>query len=67
MYERLREGLTRRQPHRCHQCGARRWADVAIMQGDGAETRPEDLRIGHDTAPVKPKDLDELDPIRTRR
>jgi hypothetical protein len=66
--ERLRESITGRQPHRCHQCGRRWWAEVEILpRGDGTPTRPEDLRTGADAAPVKPTELDELDPIRTRR
>ena len=67
VYERVREALTGRQPHRCHQCGRRTWAEVEILKGDQSETRPDDLRTGHDTAPVKPNDLDELDPIQSRR
>ena len=69
-YERVREALTGRQPHRCHQCGRRKWATVEILApgaGEQPVTRPDDLRTGHDTAPVKPADLDELDPIRSRR
>ena len=69
-YERVREALTGRQPHRCHQCGRRKWAVVEILApgvGEPAVTRPDDLRTGQDTAPVKPADLDDLDPIRSRR
>jgi hypothetical protein len=35
--------------------------------GDHSPIRPDDLRTGHDAAPVKPNELDELDPIRSRR
>jgi hypothetical protein len=66
-YERIRVALTGRQPHRCHECGWRKWLGAEILKGDASETRPDDLRTGHDTAPVKPTELDELDPIRSRR
>jgi DNA-directed RNA polymerase subunit RPC12/RpoP len=69
-YERIRESLTAKQPHRCHECGRRAWADVEILKpgDDGAsEIRPDDLRANHDAPPVAPQDLDNLDPIRTRR
>jgi hypothetical protein len=66
-YERLREILTGRQPHRCHACGMRTWRIVEILENDDAETTPGDLRTGHDPAPVKPTELDDLDPIRSRR
>lgn len=65
--ERLRETLSAQQPHRCHQCGHRWWRAVEIHHGDGNPTRPDDLRTGSTAAPVKPADLDDLDPIRTRR
>jgi len=64
--ERLREALTMQQPHRCHQCGRRWWTVVEIHIG-GDATRPEDLRTGGTATPVKPADLDELDPISARR
>jgi DNA-directed RNA polymerase subunit RPC12/RpoP len=67
IYERLREALTGRQPHRCHQCGHRRWMEVEILAGTRIDTRPDDLRTAHHTTPVKPNDLDELDPLRLRR
>lgn len=69
-YERIREALTAKQPHRCHQCGRRAWADVEILKpldGDAAEIRPDDLRASHAAPPVAATDLDDLDPIRTRR
>ena len=69
-YERLREALTAKQPHRCHQCGRRVWADVEILKlddDDAAEIRPDDLRGSHEAPPVGPQDLDDLDPIPTRR
>jgi hypothetical protein len=59
--ERIRHGLTGREPFRCHQCGLRVWRD-----GRGHhehDTRPEDLRTGRNTAPVKPSDIDELDSV----
>ena len=70
VYERLREGITGRQPYRCHRCGWRKWAPVEILANDGngkSQTRPDDLRTGRDTPPVRPTDLDDLDPIRSRR
>jgi hypothetical protein len=70
VYERLREALTRRQPHRCHQCGRRTWAEVELPNrdpGHQSPIRPDDLRTGPDTPPVKPNDLDQLDPVRSRR
>ena len=67
-YERIREALTGRQPHRCHQCGRRAWAEVEILKADDdSPIRPDDLRANHDAPPVAPKDLDDLDPIRSRR
>jgi hypothetical protein len=66
--ERLRESITGRQPHRCHQCGRRWWATAEILpRGDGSPTRPDDLRTGTDATPVKPAELDDLDPIRSKR
>ena len=69
-YERIREALTAKQPHRCHQCGRRAWADVEILKADAdgpSEIRPDDLRASHEAPPVAARDLDDLDPIRTRR
>jgi hypothetical protein len=66
-YERVRGALTGRLPHRCHECGWRKWAVLELPKSDESETRPDDLRTGHDTAPVKPTELDELDPIRSQR
>jgi hypothetical protein len=40
---------------------------LAPGAGEPAVTHPDDLRTGQDTAPVKPADLDDLDPIRSRR
>jgi len=65
--ERVREAITAQQPHRCHECGRRWWMAVEILHGDGSPTRPGDLRTGGEPTPVKPTDLDELDPIRSRR
>ena len=58
--ERLRQMLTDRQPHRCHGCGWRKWADVQI-HGDGADVRPDDLRTGRVPKPVTAKELEQLD------
>jgi hypothetical protein len=59
--ERLRQITTGRQPYRCHECGWRKWGAIVVHDENAADTRPEDLRTGHSTGPVKPKDLDELD------
>jgi hypothetical protein len=70
LYERLREAITGRHPHRCHQCGRRSWAEVELPNSDPGHqspVRPDDLRTGRDTPPVKPNDLDDLDPIRSQR
>jgi hypothetical protein len=40
---------------------------VEILAGTRIDTRPDDLRTAHHTTPVKPNDLDELDPLRLRR
>ena len=58
--ERLRQALTDKQPHRCHQCGWRKWQDV-LIHPDNPDVNPEDLRTGRAPAPVSPKDFDELD------
>jgi hypothetical protein len=62
--ERLRQAFTGRQPYRCHDCNWRKWADIlpASVAGD---TRPDDLRTGG-SKPVKPTELDELDPLGSR-
>jgi hypothetical protein len=65
-YERARNTLTGRQPYRCHNCGWRTWREMRVHRNE-SDTRPEDLRTGPDTAPVKSTDLDQLDPIRSRR
>jgi DNA-directed RNA polymerase subunit RPC12/RpoP len=60
--ERLRQGLTDKQPYRCHQCNWRKWRDVEIHVDDGnADVRPDDLRTGRTPKPVSPGDLDSLD------
>jgi hypothetical protein len=58
--ERVRHGFTGREPYRCHQCGLRTWRDTRVHDDDH-DTRPEDLRTGRSTAPVNPKEIDELD------
>jgi hypothetical protein len=59
--ERIRQGVTGRQPYRCHECGWRRWGDVQ-MPADTPAVHPDDLRTGREPPPVSPKDLEELDP-----
>jgi hypothetical protein len=41
--------------------------EVEILSGARIDTRPDDLRTAHHTTPVKPNDLDELDPMRSGR
>ena len=57
--ERVRQMLTDKQPHRCHQCDWRKWLDVLIH--DSADVHPEDLRTGRVPAPMSPADFDQLD------
>jgi hypothetical protein len=64
-FERVRQVLTGRQPYRCHDCNWRKWADI-LPPSDASETRPEDLRTGG-LKPVKPAELDDLDPIASKR
>ncbi len=63
--ERLRQGLTEKQPYRCHQCGWRRWQHMRTHP-EGPDASPDDLRTGRDTSPVSPNDLDRLDPLTPR-
>lgn len=58
--ERLRQMMTEKQPHRCHQCGWRKWREVRVHP-DGPDVHPEDLRTGRVPQPVSPNDLDQLD------
>jgi hypothetical protein len=59
--ERLRQSLTTRQPHRCHECGWRKWRDV-LHHPEGPDVRPDDLRTGRMPQPVTPAELEGLDP-----
>jgi hypothetical protein len=61
LYERVRQGLTDKQPYRCHACGWRTWCEVRV-HGEHPDARPEDLRTGRTSPPVSATDLDELDP-----
>jgi hypothetical protein len=61
--ERVRRGFTGKQPYRCHACGWRRWREV-LVHGHHPDARPEDLRTGRTSSPLRPADLDELDPTR---
>lgn len=61
--ERMRRSLTGKQPYRCHACGWRRWQEV-LVHGRHPDARPEDLRTGGRSSPIRPADLDELDPTR---
>ena len=63
--ERLRQGLTDKQPHRCHQCGWRRWRDMRTHP-EGPDASPDDLRTGRGSAPVTQNDLDQIDPLTPR-
>ncbi len=63
--ERLRQVLSGRQPYRCHDCNWRKWADM-LPATDTSDTRPEDLRTGS-SKPVRPTELDDLDPVGSRR
>ena len=59
--ERLRHRLTDRQPYRCHDCGWRRWQQMAFT-APNPDVTPDDLRVGRRPAPVVADDLDPLDP-----
>jgi hypothetical protein len=52
--------LSDKQPYRCHSCNWRKWHDV-IVQADGPDVRPDDLRTGRSAKPVSSRDLDQLD------
>jgi hypothetical protein len=64
--ERLRQSLTEKQPHRCHQCGWRRWRELTIHEEHPPVVVPDDLRVGGEAAPVSAAELDQLD-LPTRR
>jgi hypothetical protein len=66
-FERARQAVTGLQPYRCHACNWRKWAEVQVHSNADGETRPDDLRTGRDTAPVKPTDLDSLDGAGSQR
>jgi len=59
--ERVRQMLTDKQPHRCHQCGWRKWLDLQVHP-DSPDVHPEDLRTGRVPRPVSPGELDAIDP-----
>ena len=41
------QGLTGRQPYRCHECGWRRWSNMlSPAANDPVSTSPDDLRTG---------------------
>ena len=58
--ERLRQGVTGKQPYRCHACNWRKWSAVFIHE-DNPDIRPDDLRTGRVPKPVTTADLDQLD------
>jgi hypothetical protein len=64
--ERARQAVTGLQPYRCHNCDWRVWGEVQVHSSPTGETRPDDLRTGRDSAPVKPGELDELDTLGSR-
>jgi hypothetical protein len=59
--ERIRRGLTRKRPYRCHACNWRRWIDVP-RPPRLADTDPEDLRGARSAQPIGKSDFDGLDP-----
>jgi hypothetical protein len=59
-FERLREMLTDMQPHRCHDCGWRKWRKLRVHP-ESPDVQPEDLRTGRVSEPVTSSDLDQLD------
>lgn len=61
LVERLRKALSVKAPHRCHDCGWRRWALIQNHPA-GPDVRPDDLRANRPTRTVLPADLDRLDP-----
>lgn len=62
--EQLRQGLTGKQPVRCHDCGWRRWREAIVQAGENAPVLPDDLRTGRGSVAVSPTDLDQLDAVR---
>jgi hypothetical protein len=65
MFERMRQMLTDKQPHRCHQCDWRQWRELRVHPVE-PDAHPEDLRTGRGAAPVSQKDLDQLDSLAPR-
>ena len=63
-FERLRHLMTEKQPHRCHECGWRKWRDVRVHP-DSPDVEPEDLRTGRAQQPVSSHELDQLDKAST--
>jgi hypothetical protein len=56
------QGLSGKQPYRCHQCGWRRWRELTVLP-ENPDVHPDDLRTGRRSSPVSPSDLEELDPL----
>jgi hypothetical protein len=67
VFERARQAVTGFQPYRCHNCDWRVWGEVKVHSSADGETRPDDLRTGRDSTPVKPGELDELDTLESQR
>lgn len=65
LFEKVRQELTEKQPHRCHKCGWRRWRELQI-HAENPDAHPEDLRTGRGPEPVSATDLDQLDPLAPR-
>ena len=60
LFERVRQMTTDREPHRCHECGWRKWLEVRVHP-DGPNVHPEDLRVGRTPPEISTRDLDQLD------
>jgi len=56
--------ITGRQPYRCHYCNLRQWRPIVVHDEPQPDARPDDLRTGRVPAPVKPAELDQLDPAK---
>jgi DNA-directed RNA polymerase subunit RPC12/RpoP len=60
--ERLRQLFTEKRPYRCHNCGWREWAEVAVRIPPQRDIDPRQLRRPHPERPLNGDDLDRLDP-----
>jgi predicted RNA-binding Zn-ribbon protein involved in translation (DUF1610 family) len=60
LVERLRRALSQSQPYRCHACGFRGWAAIALPH-QGPDHAPDDLRVGGVPKVITGDDLDRLD------